>query len=100
MGRRILKCLRMHRLFQSVHQVVNSMSCLPVCRVHIPVYVSVGDNLDLVSNVVENKQGVCQHQHRLRESLRISIGTGQSLKVASSFIAQVTDHAAVKSGES
>ena len=58
-----------------------------------------GDNLDLVRNMVENKQGICQHQDRLREPLRIMHRTGQSLEVAGNFVAQVTDHTAMKSGK-
>ena len=60
---------------------------------------SVRDDLDFVGNMVKHKQGICQHQYRLGESLGVLIGAGQFLKVTGNLVAQVANHATMESGK-
>ncbi|MBA7713770.1 hypothetical protein ES703_122780 [subsurface metagenome] len=58
-----------------------------------------GDNLYFMGKVVEDKQGVSQHQHEFGKVQGVVVGGGQCFKVARDIVAQIANHSTVEAGQ-
>ncbi len=85
---------------QALHQLVDAPAGLAVGGLDIAVEAAVGDDLDGVLEVVEDEDGVGEHEQGLGEGLRVGVGDGDArLEVAGDLVGEEADGAAGEARE-
>ncbi len=91
---------QVQRLRQPADHLVDLRRGLGVGPVNVTVQVDVAHHLDVVSNVVEQQQGVTEHEYRLGHSHGVGGHVGHpGLEVPDGVVGQVAHRAAVETGQ-
>ena len=88
------------RLGQQVDDLFDAFHGFGVSLVYVTVQPGMGDYLDVVAQVVEDEDGVAEHEHRLGHALGVNRGgLHPRLEVADGVVGDVAHRAAVEAGE-